>query len=58
MQSHPIIFLQVVVKYQKCPISPKLSVADLGEGQGGHGPPGPDQQPKNLLEITVLGTTF
>ena len=27
-------------------------------GQGGHGPPGPDQQPNFLIEITVLGTIF
>ena len=33
-------------------------VADLGGAKGAMAPPGPDQQPKFLLEITVLGTIF
>ena len=35
-------------------IENEISVADLGGG-GGHGP---DQQPKFLIEITILGTIF
>ena len=33
-----------------------VCTSESGGGQGDCGPPGPDQQPKTLLEITISGT--